>query len=318
MPWTIWLIVGLIALIVAAIAVLAIVAHRFTTPKRALSFSSRCAAPLSCTCVTLRARVDGVRLAAWYAPVPNAMGAVVLVHGRDAWKGDVLRGEMAPLLAAFHQRQLSVLLVDLRGHGGSDAARLTFGAHESRDVLAAIDFLTHRGFSLGSIGVLGASMGGAAAIAAAAVEPRLGALVTDSTYADLHKVLHMQFQRLTSLPPWLLGSALLAAHVLTGVSMLKSAPEILIAGRRGRATLIIHAADDPFVPVSHAHALALSAACPVWITAGHKHLSSYGLEGRVYLDTVTTFFSRHLEVPITSATVRDRARMRAESRIAVS
>jgi pimeloyl-ACP methyl ester carboxylesterase len=132
---------------------------------------------------------------------------------------------------------------------------------------------------------------------------RLGALVTDSTYADLYDVLRLQFRRLTNLPQCLLCGALLAARALTGVSMLQSAPALRIAGRRGFATLVIHAADDPFVPVSHARALAARAECQLWITAGSKHLSSYGVEGRVYLETVATFFSRHLHAPLACTTV---------------
>lgn len=305
MSVTLGLIVGAAIATATTAAVLVLVAHRFTTPRRARSSVTVQASPPTCRDVSLQARVDGVRLAAWYAAVPNAAGAVILVHGRDAWKGDVLRGDMAPLLDAFHQRNLNVLMIDLRGHGESGAARLTFGSHESRDVLAGIDYLTQCGFSLPAIGLLGASMGGAAAIVAAAEEPRLGALVTDSTYADLYDVLRLQFRRLTRLPPCLLSGALLAARVLTGVSMLQSAPALHIAGRRGFATLVIHAADDPFVPVSHAHALAASAECDVWITAGRKHLSSYGVEGRVYLDTVATFFSLHLRAPVACPVLQD-------------
>lgn len=316
MSWAIGLIVGTGLVTAVFLAVLAVIAHRFTTPRRQPSASTVPRSPRGCQNISLQARVDGVRLAAWYAPVPDAIGAVVFVHGRDAWRGDVLRGELAPLLDAFHQRQLNVLMIDLRGHGESAAARLTFGSHESRDVLAAIDYLKQCGFSLASIGLLGASMGGAAAIVAAAQEPRLGAVVTDSTYADLHHVLRLQFRRLTRLPPCFLSGALLAARVLTGVSMLQSAPAVHIAGRRGQATLVIHAADDPFVPVSHAHALAASAECQLWITAGRKHLSSYGVEGRVYLETVATFFSRHLQAPVACATMREDCARRPEPPVA--
>jgi dipeptidyl aminopeptidase/acylaminoacyl peptidase len=52
-------------------------------------------------------------------------------------------------------------MIDLRGHGGSSTARLTYGARESQDVLGAVDWLRARGH--GRIGVLGASMGAAPA-----------------------------------------------------------------------------------------------------------------------------------------------------------
>jgi uncharacterized protein len=284
---------GVVAVVALGATVSFYVAHRFTTPKRIAPVPDPAGLPVWCEAITLHARVDGVRLAAWYAPVPQAIGAVIVVHGRDACKGDVLRGAVEPLVRALHQNRISVLLIDLRGHGESAAARLTFGAFESRDVLAGIDYLRARGFADAAIGVLGASMGGAAAIAAAAVEPALGVLVTDSAFADLHALLRMQFPRMTRLPVWMLRSSLWCARHLTGVSLVRDVPQELIARRRGGASLIIHAAADPFVPVWHAHALAERAACHLWITEGRKHLSSYSVEGDVYLETVSTFFAAH-------------------------
>ena len=137
-------------------------------------------------------------------------------------------------------------------------------------------------------------MGGVSAIAAAAEEPAIGALVTDSAFARLDDVLHAQFARLTRLPTCVLSGALLAARVLTGESLLHHPPAVNMLQLRGRPTLVIHAERDPFVPVHHAHALAQAGESAVWITPGNRHLASFGVAGREYEALVGAFFARHL------------------------
>lgn len=268
-----------------------VVAHRFTTPKRVLSPEHVGALYER---VQFCARDEALQLAASYRRTTGATGAVILVHGRDASRGDELRGTTVSLVLELAARGLSVVMLDLRGHGESEAARLTFGRREPRDVLGAVDFLLARGYQPRSIGILGASMGGVSAIAAAAEEPAIGALVTDSAFARLDDVLHAQFARLTRLPTCVLSGALLAARVLTGESLLHHPPAVNMLQLRGRPTLVIHAERDPFVPVHHAHALAQAGESAVWITPGNRHLASFGVAGREYEALVGAFFARHL------------------------
>ncbi len=277
-------------LLYTALAV--VVAHLFTTPRRVQPVAhSGCAYER----VQFRARGESLRLMASYRRTPDASAVVVLVHGRDACRGDELRGTTESLVQELISRGLSVMMVDLRGHGESDHARLTFGRRERRDILGAVDFLLTRGYSSGSIGVLGASMGGASAIAAAAEEPAIGALITDSAFASLDEVLAAQFTRLTRLPLFVLAGALVAARALTGENLLHNAPRQNMRRLRGRPTLVIHAEHDPFVPVHHAHILATAGEGEMWITAGNKHLSSFGVAGADYRELVGAFFAQHLD-----------------------
>jgi fermentation-respiration switch protein FrsA (DUF1100 family) len=131
-------------------------------------------------------------------------------------------------------------------------------------------------------------------IAAAAEEPAIGALVTDSAFSRLDDLLHSQFTRLTRLPACFLSGALIAARVLTGEHLLRHPPTRNMLLMRGRPTLVIHSARDPFVPVHHAHALAQASEGAVWITPGNRHLSSFGVAGREYVEMVGAFFARHL------------------------
>jgi len=268
-----------------------VVAHLFTTPRRVQPAAHD---GTIYERVQFSARGESLQLVASYRRAPNATGVVILAHGRDACRGDELRGTTVSLVLELASRGLSVIMIDLRGHGESDRARLTFGHRERRDILGAVDFLLNRGYEPGRIGVLGASMGGVSAIAAAADEHAIGALVTDSAFASLHEVLSAQFTRLTHLPSFVLSGALLAARVLTGEDLLRDPPAQNMLRLRGRPTLVIHARNDPFVPVQHARVLAMAGEGTMWITSGSRHLCSFGMAGREYLDNVGGFFAQHL------------------------
>jgi uncharacterized protein len=286
------MVLGIGVLVLLLYAVLAtVVAHCFTTPRRIQSAThdrSRYERVQFC------ARGESLNLIASYRRTPAATGAVILVHGRDACRGEELRGTTRSLVVELASRGLSVLMIDLRGHGESDRARLTFGRRERRDILGAVDFLLNRGYLPGRIGVFGASMGGVGAIAAAAEEQAIGALITDSAFASLDEVLAAQFTRVTRLPSLMLAGALLAAHALTGEDLLRHVPTHNMRRLRGRPSLVIHSEHDPFVPVQHARDLAMAGACDTWITPGTRHLSSYSMTGQAYLDQVGVFFARHL------------------------
>lgn len=280
---------SLLALLYIVAAV--VVAHQFTTPRRVQPLAHIGA---NYERVHFCARGELLRITASYLRVHEATGVVILVHGRDACRGDELRSSTDTLVRDLASRGLSVMMIDLRGHGESDQARLTFGRRERHDILGAVDFLLLRGYPPGRIGVLGASMGGVSAIAAAAEEPAIGALITDSAYASLDEVLAAQFTRLTKLPLFVLAGALVASRALTGENLLHHAPGLNMKRLRGRPTLVIHAEHDPFVPVHHARILAQAGESDVWITSGMGHLSSYGAAGPEYLELVGAFFEEHL------------------------
>ena len=288
------MLIGVGVLLASLYVVLAVVvAHLFTTPRRMRPIVHDGA---DYERVQFCARGESLQIVASYRRTPDATGVVILAHGRDSCRGEELRGTTLPLVLELASRGLSVIMVDLRGHGESDHARLTFGRRERRDILGAVDFLLDRGYQPGCIGVLGASMGGVSAIAAAAEERAIGALITDSAFASLKEVLTAQFTRLTRLPSFVLSGALLAAHALTGEYLLGHAPVHNMRRLRGRPTLVIHAEHDPFVPVQHARDLAIAGDCESWITGGSRHLASFSASGPAYLELVGYFFARHLTV----------------------
>ncbi|MCU0310656.1 MAG: alpha/beta fold hydrolase [Acidimicrobiales bacterium] len=115
---------------------------------------------------------DGVDLAAWFVPGTNGAG-VVVAHGAGSTRSDVLEQS-----AALAEAGYSVLLVDARGHGGSDGTAMDFGWYGDADLAAAVDLLATR-VDPDRIGVVGFSMGGEEAIGAAAADGRIRAVVAE-------------------------------------------------------------------------------------------------------------------------------------------
>jgi dienelactone hydrolase len=117
---------------------------------------------------------DGIRLSAWYIPARNG-AAVVLLPGSGSTRTAVLG--QAAILA---RHGYGALLVDGRGHGLSGGHAMDFGWWGGRDLAAAVSFLARQpGLQVGKIAVLGESMGGEQALAAAGADPRIGAVVAE-------------------------------------------------------------------------------------------------------------------------------------------
>jgi pimeloyl-ACP methyl ester carboxylesterase len=121
---------------------------------------------------------DGVTLKGWWVPAPEARGTVVLVHGLNRSRIEMVR--KTPFL---HRLGWNALLFDLRHHGASGGSVSSFGFFEKQDVHAAAAFARAR--AQGPVVLWGVSLGAAAATLAAAEDKGVAALVCDSSYRSL-------------------------------------------------------------------------------------------------------------------------------------
>jgi alpha-beta hydrolase superfamily lysophospholipase len=128
------------------------------------------------------ASASGAVLHAWFARGQRGGGAVVLLHGVHADRRAMLdRAEF------LHGRGYTVLMPDFRAHGESSGESTTFGGLESRDALASV-CLARQLVPDERVGVIGVSMGGAAALLGDRPLP-VDALVVESVYSTIDRAI---------------------------------------------------------------------------------------------------------------------------------
>jgi fermentation-respiration switch protein FrsA (DUF1100 family) len=202
---------------------------------------------------------DGERLHAWWVPVRDARGTVLMLHGNA---GNI--AHHLNYVRMFHRLGYSSLIIDYRGYGQSTGSPSEEGTY--RDAEAAWRWLLSRGIEPKDIVIVGESLGGAvAAWLAARVTPR--AVVLASTF--------------TSAPD--LGAQVypfLPVRLLSRFSY-----DTLGAVRRVQApVLVVHSRDDDIVPYSHGRALFAAANEPkqfLEIRGGHNDSALFTREAWV-------------------------------------
>ncbi len=125
---------------------------------------------------------DGTKLAGLFIPVEKGKGTVVIVHGLGDCKESL--AEQAEFLA---RNGYGVFLFDLRAHGRSGGKRGTMGYSESRDILAAMNFLREKGWDAGGLYLWGVSLGATACLLAAADDGSVKGVIAESPFLSLEK-----------------------------------------------------------------------------------------------------------------------------------
>lgn len=121
---------------------------------------------------------DGLSLYGWFMP-GDSRATIILVHGHGS-KGIGMIYHTSALVAEGY----SVLAYDQRAHGSSEGMVCTAGWYEADDVSAAVAYLkTRPDVDPERIGVLGISMGGKAALLAAARDESIAAVIAEGPSA---------------------------------------------------------------------------------------------------------------------------------------
>lgn len=263
---------------------------------------------LSYANVTFPAREDGVQLKGWFIPGVLSDGrltadrALIMVHGTRANRTDPAAG-LLNLSGALARQGFAILAFDMRGMGQSPPAPLSMGYYEQRDVLGAVDFLRNGNLpysELGRprvIGGWGVSMGAASLLFAAAREPAIRAVVSDSAYFDITPILEREIPLQGGMPAIFTPGAFVVAQALYGVNFYNVRPVNAIGNIAPHPVLLIHGAADDYIPPSHMERLAMAGSArpnahiETWLVPGAKHAQSFNVLGAAYVTRVVAFFT---------------------------
>jgi len=185
---------------------------------------------------------SGATIHGWLVGSQTNRAMVILQHGIRGSRADLVERARFLFEAGY-----AVLMFDFQGHGESIGSHITFGYLESRDSQAAVAFAKSR-FPGKPIGVIGLSLGGAAA---ALAKPPLDvqAFVFEMMYPTVIEATKDRIARRLG-PPGRLLSPLLTAQLkwrtgcttddlrpIVGVEKL-TAPKLFIAGSEDRNTTL--------------------------------------------------------------------------------
>jgi pimeloyl-ACP methyl ester carboxylesterase len=162
---------------------------------------------------------------------------IILCHGYDSNRSDLLW-----LGSILRDNHFNVYLFNFQGPKAKES-RSNLGPRQASDLMAAIENLTkQRDINPNRVGLFGTSVGGYAALVAAESNPKVKALVVDTTYSTAERMFDSQIERL-------LGGSSGLFHILTeaefhlasmggesyampaNLSKLADTPKLFISGR---------------------------------------------------------------------------------------
>jgi pimeloyl-ACP methyl ester carboxylesterase len=221
---------------------------------------------------------DGVPLKGWWVPAPDAKGTVVLLHGLNR-----SRLEMVKKVPFVHEQGWNALLFDLRHHGASGGTLSSFGWFEKKDAEAAKAFAEAR--SQGPVVFWGVSLGAATAVLAAADDSSVAGVVCDSSYRSLPDTVahHLRLFRgfrwwLRIVPSWPVGREVLFWMGRRGGFDPRSVDvQAAAAHLAGRPSLFVCNAGDRRMPPDIAFDLKTAAGerAKVLVVPGNTHGEAY-------------------------------------------
>src|SRR5215831_17438162 len=232
---------------------------------------------------------SGSKLRGWLVPGRQGAGAVVLMHGIRCDRRQML-GRASFLSKAGY----SVLLFDFQAHGESPGKQITIGYLESRDAQAAVEFMK-KNCPGEKLGVIGISMGGAAAVLASpALE--VDAMALEAVYPDIERATANRMERYLgpwarSLTPLLImqlplraGFDKTALRPIDHIGAIK-APKLFVAGAKDRHTKL----DE-----SRELFAAASEPKEFWVVEEAAHVDVHQMLKEEYERRILDFFEKRL------------------------
>lgn len=235
---------------------------------------------------------DNIRISASFFPASTADAPVILMlHGNGA-----SRSQFRSHIPWLNDAGYAAMAIDFRGHGESQAQPKSFGVFEARDAQAAVRWI--RDNKPGAkIGVIGVSLGGAAALLPGGGPLSVDAMILKAVYPDIDRAIR---NRIAVHGGPLVASGLTPLLTYQSPIRYDAWPEeispVNAASRYTGSVLVIGGAEDIYTPVAESEELSEAFAGKHWLWTvsglGHDQLSD--LDDEIYRQRVLTFFDEEM------------------------
>jgi len=197
---------------------------------------------------------NGNKLAGWYCPAENEIGALVLNHGNTGNIDGYI--DYARILT---ERGVSVLLYDYQGFGASEGKASISSLID--DGVAAFDYLVSRGHAPGKTAVMGVSLGTMVSCGVIPRRPKAACMILEGAFVPETELY------------WRMGTLGAPIAFIISRSLPAIDPKKNVAALNGRPLLMVHGADDATTPLYGAGELFQAARQPkwMWVIDGVKH-----------------------------------------------
>ncbi|MCA9734421.1 MAG: alpha/beta hydrolase [Deferribacteres bacterium] len=243
--------------------------------------------------VKTESAADSASISGWYLPKEDARGIIIYAHGLFRSRQEVLNRAVDLWNAGY-----AALLIDLRRHGKSTAAKSGMGYLERGDVLAAISFVKDSLKVQVPVITYGVSMGAVATLLANAETTDVDAIIIDSSFLSFDHTLDHHLKLWFGWPRFPVGTLISAlAKWRIGFSsddfdMRKALDKI---GKR--PVLFFAGAEDRRMPPAVARELAThcQGESELIIVPGARHGHAYDVDPSVFVNNITAFLDRVLK-----------------------
>lgn len=193
----------------------------------------------------------------------------------------------------LHQCGYSTVMIDFQAHGESPGEAITIGHLERHDVRAAVEY-ARREHPGEPIGVLGVSLGGAAAVLASPLN--IDALVLESVYPDINSAVRNRVA----------GKWGLLASIPTSILIAQLQPRLGISPDQlrpidhvpnvGCPVFLVSGRADQHTTATETLAMFAAAADPkqLWLIEDAAHVDLLTIDPGSYREQVVVFFDRYL------------------------
>ena len=232
---------------------------------------------------------DGLTLDAWLIVANKTKPTIIVGHGYPFDKANILS------LAEFFYPKYNLFLFDFRSFGQSEGKVTTVGYKETKDVEAAVKYLKSRKDLKQSFGAIGFSLGAAAIIMAHPKE--IKAIIADSSYATIDKMLERSYFMFGPLKFPFVGLTQLYARIFLGISTkeiqpMESIKEVKVP------VLLIHGENDMQIYPENSKLIYENSnknKTELWLVPKAGHGFAYSKDPAAYKKKTLEFFKRHLK-----------------------